>query len=125
LGGGECSGGPGRRVDRRGARLWHENTELLFACLPKPVRPEDLIEVVRSAVRPEAVRPTSRPARPWGVGTWVYARDPEAGVWNGGFAVVEVLDRGYRLRRLWEGDVLDDPFAFEDVRPERRNNPFR
>jgi DNA-binding NtrC family response regulator len=107
------------------ARLWHENADRLFACLPKPVQPEDLIEVVRSAVRPAALPAPSRPARPWSVGTWVYARDPHARAWNGGFAIVEVLDDGYRLRRLWEGDVLDDPFAFEDVRPERRHNPFR
>jgi DNA-binding response OmpR family regulator len=107
------------------ARLWHQNAERLFACLPKPIPPQDLIEVVRSAVRPGTQITTSRPIRPWDVGTWVYVRDPRTDIWSGGFAVVEVLDDGYRLRRLWEGDVLDEPAPFADVRPERRTDPFR
>ena len=106
------------------ARLWHQNAERLFACLPKPMPPEDLIEVVRSAVRPATEVTSSRPIRPWDVGTWVYVRDPRTDVWSGGFVITEVLDDGYRLRRLWEGDVLDEPFPFEDVRPERSRRPF-
>jgi len=107
------------------AKLWHENTDRLFACLRKPVTPQDLIEVVRSAVRPDPAGLGDRPPRPWGVGTWVYARDRRTGRWNGGFAISEVLEDGYQLRRLWEGDVLEQPFAFDDVRPERRSDPFR
>ena len=107
------------------AITWHQHAERLFACLPKPVPPRHLIDVVRAAIEPVPDPAAARPPRPWDVGTWVYARDRRTGVWSGGFAIADVLDQGYRLRRLWEGDVLDDVFRHDDVRPERRDDPFR
>ena len=40
--------------------------------------------------------------------------------WTGGFAVVEVLTTGYRLRRLSDRDVFDDVFSSDEVMEERR-----
>lgn len=59
------------------------------------------------------------------VGTAVYVRDRFQGDWSGGFAVDEVLPLGYRLRRLSDGYVFDEVFAFDDVRVERRKDPLR
>jgi hypothetical protein len=53
-------------------------------------------------------------------GTLVYVRDRFLGDWSSGFAVHEVLSRGYRLRRISDGQVFDEVFALEDVREERR-----
>ena len=36
--------------------------------------------------------------------------------WTAGFEVVEVLDIGYRVRRISDGALVDAVFAFEDVR---------
>jgi len=105
------------------AQLWHLNADRLFACLRKPLEPRELIEVVASATRPTPGGVTLT-SRPWKVGTWVYARRPGTDAWTSGFAVAEVLADGYRLRRIWEGDLLDGVTPFEDVRPERRIDPF-
>jgi len=59
------------------------------------------------------------------VGTRVYVRNRFLGDWSGGFEVVEVLDNGYRIRRLSDGQAFLDMFPFADVRLERRQNPFR
>jgi len=59
------------------------------------------------------------------VGTMVYVRDRYLGNWCSGFVVAEVLDSGYRLRRMTDHRVFPDLFPFDDVRPERRQNPRR
>ena len=40
--------------------------------------------------------------------------------WTGGFAVAEVLPRGYRLRRLSDGYVFSHVFSADEVIEERR-----
>ena len=40
--------------------------------------------------------------------------------WTGGFAVAEVLVRGYRLRRLSDGYVFSHVFSADEVMEERR-----
>jgi hypothetical protein len=57
------------------------------------------------------------------VGTKVYVRDRYLGNWCSGFVVAEVLDDGYRLRRLTDGLIFPDLFAFDDVHLERRQSP--
>ncbi len=59
------------------------------------------------------------------VGTNVIVRIRYSGTWSGGFVVVGVVDTGYILGRLSDGYVLPDVFAFDDVRLERRKDPFR
>jgi hypothetical protein len=54
------------------------------------------------------------------VGTRVFVRDRFLGNWCAGFDVAEVCEGGYRLRRLSDGRVFPDEFAFEDVFLERR-----
>ena len=39
--------------------------------------------------------------------------------WTGGFAVAEVLARGYRLRRLSDGYVFSHVFSADEVMEER------
>jgi len=50
------------------------------------------------------------------VGGSVMVRTRYLGSWTTGFEVVELLDRGYRLRRTSDGAVLHDVIDFEDVR---------
>ena len=50
------------------------------------------------------------------VGAAVIVRTRYLGSWAGGFEVAEVLDDGYRLRRLSDGDVLPDVIEFDDVK---------
>ena len=57
------------------------------------------------------------------VGTRVFVRDRYLGNWCSGFAVADVLDDGYRLRRLSDGRVFPDLFPFDDVFLERRRTP--
>lgn len=45
--------------------------------------------------------------------------------WCGGFEVAEEAASGYRLRRVSDGYVLPDVFAFDDVLVERRRNNVR
>lgn len=59
------------------------------------------------------------------VGTKVYVRDRFLGDWSSGFEVAEMLSDGYRIRRLSDGQVFPDVFAFDDVRLERRQQPLR
>jgi len=42
-------------------------------------------------------------------------RDRFLGQWCRGFEVAEVVRDGYRVRRLSDGYVFPDVFAFEDV----------
>lgn len=64
-------------------------------------------------------------AAPLDVGTKVYVRNRFLGNWSSGFRVAEVLDDGYRLRRLSDGQVFADVFPFHDVHQERRQHPLR
>jgi hypothetical protein len=59
------------------------------------------------------------------VGTKVYVRNRFLGDWSTGFEVAQVLLDGYRIRRLSDGQVFPDVFAFDDVRLERRQQPLR
>lgn len=59
------------------------------------------------------------------VGTKVFVRNRFLGGWSTGFAVAEVLDSGYCLRRLSDGYVIPEVFEPEDVRLERRQDPLR
>jgi len=40
--------------------------------------------------------------------------------WARGFEVAEVLDSGYRIKRMSDGSVLPAEFTFDDVRAARR-----
>ena len=40
--------------------------------------------------------------------------------WTGGFAIAEVLARGYRLRRQSDGHVFSHVFGADEVMEERR-----
>jgi hypothetical protein len=57
--------------------------------------------------------------------TEVYVRDRVLGGWSEGFEVAEILEDGYCLRRLSDGELVPAVFWEEDVRRERRKNPFR
>ncbi|HXQ61065.1 MAG TPA: hypothetical protein VN796_01955 [Acidimicrobiales bacterium] len=59
------------------------------------------------------------------VGTKVSVRSRYLGQWSGGFEVAEVMDDGYRIRRLSDDHAFPDVFLFEDVRWERRRQPER
>jgi len=59
------------------------------------------------------------------VGSKVYVRNRFLGDWSSGFKVAEVLDVGYCLRRLSDGYLFTDVFAFDDVRLDRRQRPLR
>ncbi len=45
--------------------------------------------------------------------------------WSSGFAIAGVVDDGSFLGRLSDRSILPDAFAFDDVRLERRRDPFR
>jgi hypothetical protein len=40
--------------------------------------------------------------------------------WARGFEVAEVLDKGYRLKRLSDGTILPAEFDFDEVRPPKK-----
>ena len=65
------------------------------------------------------------PAATLDVGRKVYVRNRFLGDWSTGVEVAEVLGDGYRIRRLSDGQVFPDVFAFNDVRLERRQQPLR
>jgi hypothetical protein len=44
--------------------------------------------------------------------------------WAKGFEVVEPTERGFRIRRLSDGEVLPVEFAERDLRKESRRNDF-
>jgi hypothetical protein len=52
-------------------------------------------------------------------GTAVEVRNRFEQRWARGFEIVEMVDDGYRVRRLSDGSVLPVTIAAEDVRPER------
>jgi len=49
------------------------------------------------------------------LGTTVMVRTRYLGTWTHGFEIAELLDEGYRLRRLSDGSLLGDAIAFDDV----------
>lgn len=58
-------------------------------------------------------------------GTTVEVRSRlESRRWSRGFEVVEVVDGGYRLRRLSDGALMPVTFAADDVRSERRRGTW-
>ncbi|MGA2519374.1 MAG: hypothetical protein ABSG81_00965 [Acidimicrobiales bacterium] len=58
------------------------------------------------------------------VGTNICVRNRFLGNWTSGFEISEVLDDGYRIRRLSDGHSFPDVFFSEEVRPERRRAPM-
>jgi len=50
------------------------------------------------------------------VGASVIVRTRYLGSWAAGFEVAEVLDEGYLLRRVSDGNVLPDVIEFDDVK---------
>lgn len=55
------------------------------------------------------------------VGTRVEVRDRFDGTWAKGFTIAEATDRGYRLQRRSDRQVLPGEFATADIRRERRS----
>ena len=53
-------------------------------------------------------------------GTKVEVRSRFDQSWGRGFEIVEVVEGGYRIARLSDGEVLPVAFAEEDVRRERK-----
>ena len=56
------------------------------------------------------------------VGTKVEVRTGFDGNWTNGFAVAELVDDAYRIRRRSDNTVLPSSFAADQVRRERRNS---
>ncbi len=56
------------------------------------------------------------------VGTRVEVQTGFDGSWATGFAVEEVLDAAYRVRRRSDDEVLPAPIASDKVRRERKNS---
>ncbi len=56
------------------------------------------------------------------VGTKVEVRTGFDGDWTNGFAVAELADGGYRIRRRSDDTVLPSMFDVDLVRRERRNS---
>ncbi|QXC62867.1 hypothetical protein KSP35_08830 [Aquihabitans sp. G128] len=56
------------------------------------------------------------------VGTKVEVRSGFDGSWSTGFAVEEVLEAGYRLRRRSDGQVLPATLPSASVRKERKSS---
>lgn len=52
------------------------------------------------------------------VGTPVMVRTRYLGSWAGGFVVADVLEDGYRLRRVSDGSPVPQEYAFAAVRPD-------
>lgn len=59
------------------------------------------------------------------IGTRVYVCDRYLGNWTGGFEIAEVVEGGYRLRRLSDDRVFPDVFPDDSVRRERRKDLWR
>ena len=60
---------------------------------------------------------TSPDREPLSPGSHVEVRNRFTGTWSRGFDLVEIVDVGYRVRRLSDGSVLPTVFPPEDVRP--------
>ena len=60
---------------------------------------------------------TSPDRGPLSPGSHVEVRNRFTGTWSRGFDLVEIVDVGYRVRRLSDGSVLPTVFPPEDVRP--------
>jgi hypothetical protein len=61
---------------------------------------------------------------PLAPGTKVDVRNRYQGTWVRGFEVAEVMNEGYRIRRLSDGSVLGELFSRDDVRRERKRQGF-
>jgi hypothetical protein len=57
-------------------------------------------------------------------GTRVEVRDRFEGGWTRGFAIAEVVDGGYRVRRSSDDQLLPSVFATGDVRRESRRGQW-
>ena len=57
-------------------------------------------------------------------GTRVDVRNRYQGTWVRGFEVAEVVQDGYRIRRMSDGSTLGELFARDDVRRERTRQGF-
>jgi len=57
-------------------------------------------------------------------GTKVDVRNRYQGTWVRGFEVAEVVQDGYRIRRMSDGSTLGELFARDDVRRERTRQGF-
>jgi hypothetical protein len=40
--------------------------------------------------------------------------------WSRGFEIVEVLEKGYRVRRISDGSVIPTEFGVDEVRPQQK-----
>ena len=67
-------------------------------------------------------RETADAAHVLSVGTKVEVRTDFDGNWTNGFAVAELVDDGYRIRRRSDDTVLPSVFDADLVRRERRNS---
>ncbi|HEY2813526.1 MAG TPA: hypothetical protein VGJ03_08700 [Acidimicrobiales bacterium] len=63
-------------------------------------------------------------ADPLNAGDKVEVRRRFDSQWARGFEVFELTDKGVRVRRLSDGEVLPVDFIDDDVRKERRRNDF-
>ena len=57
-------------------------------------------------------------------GTKVEVRSRFDRSWARGFEIAEVVDAGYRIRRLSDGSILPLDFSADDVRAERKKSDF-
>ena len=57
-------------------------------------------------------------------GSRVEVRSRFDGSWSGGFEISEVVDDGYRVRRLSDGSVLPSVLHDHEVRRERRRETW-
>ena len=69
---------------------------------------------VRTVVVGEIVEP----------GTKVEVRSRFDRSWARGFEIAEVVDAGYRIRRLSDGSILPLDFSADDVRAEKKKSDF-
>ena len=57
-------------------------------------------------------------------GTKVEVRSRFERSWARGFEIAEVVETGYRIRRLSDGSILPLDFSADDVRAERKTSDF-
>ena len=61
-----------------------------------------------------AIFPDREPLHP---GVHIEVRNRFTGAWSRGFELLEIVDSGYKIRRLSDGSVLPTVFERDDVRP--------
>ena len=57
-------------------------------------------------------------------GTKVEVRSRFERSWARGFEIAEVVEAGYRIRRLSDGSILPLDFSADDVRAEKKKSDF-